>query len=370
MKINILTTATALSDQDLLARLSVLAGKEREATVDLVAHLAALDARPPVYNAEGYSSLFTYCTGALHLSEDAACNRIEAARACRRFPAILDLLAAGSLTLTAVRLLARHLTPENHEEVLDSGQGTQPAGDRDPGGRAGPAARCAHVGAEAARARSTLAPPPVPATPSAPPEPVPAIAPSPVAVRPAPRPVIQATAPERYRVQFTIGQESHDRLRRLQALLRREIPDGDPGAIFDRALALLLDEVERAKLGKAAKPRREPSIRPGTDNDCPDAAAVPLHTASGPAGGLGAGWRPMRLRVPGRACAARSACSWSSITYGPTRRAERPRSRTSPSGAARTTSMKPRWSSAPGPRPTAFAGRRPDRPVPRMPAQV
>ena len=35
MKIDILTTAIALSDQDLLARLGVLAGNEREATVDL-----------------------------------------------------------------------------------------------------------------------------------------------------------------------------------------------------------------------------------------------------------------------------------------------------------------------------------------------
>jgi len=37
MKTNILVTASALSDQDLLARLEMLAGKEREATVELVA---------------------------------------------------------------------------------------------------------------------------------------------------------------------------------------------------------------------------------------------------------------------------------------------------------------------------------------------
>ena len=123
MTINILTTASALSDHDLLARLGVLAGKEREATVELIAHLAALDARPPVYHAEGYSSLFAYCTGALRLSEDAACSRIEAARACRRYPAILDLLGTGSLTLTSVRLLAPHLTPENHELVLERAKG-------------------------------------------------------------------------------------------------------------------------------------------------------------------------------------------------------------------------------------------------------
>src|SRR5207342_1598257 len=38
--------------------------------------------------------------------------------ACRRFPVILDLLASGSLTLTSVRLLGKHLTEENHQSVL------------------------------------------------------------------------------------------------------------------------------------------------------------------------------------------------------------------------------------------------------------
>jgi hypothetical protein len=41
-----------------------------------------------------------------------------AARACRRFPVILDRLASGELTLTSVRLLGRHLTQENHQAVL------------------------------------------------------------------------------------------------------------------------------------------------------------------------------------------------------------------------------------------------------------
>src|SRR5687768_8162970 len=115
METNILATAAALSDQELLARLDALAGKERRASVELVAHLAALDTRPAVYAAQGYSSLYGYCTQALRLSEDAACNRIETARTCGRFPVILDLLASGSMSLTSVRLLGRLLTPENCE---------------------------------------------------------------------------------------------------------------------------------------------------------------------------------------------------------------------------------------------------------------
>ena len=98
MNTNMLAVASSLSD--LLDRIAALAGKEREASAELVAHLAALDERPSLYAAHGFGSLFNYCTEALCLSEDAACNRIIAARACRRFPVILDLLASGEMTLT------------------------------------------------------------------------------------------------------------------------------------------------------------------------------------------------------------------------------------------------------------------------------
>ena len=96
-----------------------LAGSERRATAVLIRALMELDARR-LYLGEGYSSMFTYCTQALHLAEGAAYNRIETARAARRFPMILDGLEDGSLTLTTVRLLAPHLTVENHESVLAS----------------------------------------------------------------------------------------------------------------------------------------------------------------------------------------------------------------------------------------------------------
>ena len=45
-----------------------------------------------------------------------------------------------------------------------------------------------------------------------------------------------------------------------------EIPPRDPGKLFDRALTLLLEKVEKSKLGAAARPRPCPPIRPGTDN--------------------------------------------------------------------------------------------------------
>ena len=103
MDSTILSAVAQLSNTELLAR---------------VTHLAELDARR-LYLAEGCSSLFTYCTRVLHLAEHAAYGRIEAARAARRFPLLLERLAEGSVTLTAVGLLAAHLTPENHRDLLD-----------------------------------------------------------------------------------------------------------------------------------------------------------------------------------------------------------------------------------------------------------
>jgi hypothetical protein len=270
MNSNILVTASALSDQDLLARLETLAGKEREASVELVAHLAALDSRPALFAAQGYSSLFSYCTQALRLSEDAACNRIEAARTCRRFPQILELLASGSLTLTSVRLLGKHLTEESHQSVLAKARDRSK---REIEVLIAELAPRPDIPSAVRRLPCPKAAPPPPspgpglAITTVPSAAGPAVAPSPSVLPATPRPIVQALAPERYRVQFTIGRETHEKLGRLQALLRREIPDGDPGTIFDRALTVLLERVEKRKLGAADKPRSNRPIRPGADKE-------------------------------------------------------------------------------------------------------
>lgn len=112
-----ITHASQLSNHELEATLKRLAGGEREATVALIVHLAEFDSRR-LYAPAGFSSLFSYCVEALSLSEDAVYNRIESARAARRYPVILEMLATGALSPTTARLLARKLTPENHGELL------------------------------------------------------------------------------------------------------------------------------------------------------------------------------------------------------------------------------------------------------------
>jgi 5-methylcytosine-specific restriction endonuclease McrA len=264
MNTNMFAVASSLSDHDLLARVRVLAGKEREATAELVAHLAALDARPCLFAAEGHGTLFGYCTQVLGLSEDATCNRIQAARAARRFPPILDLLSSGAMSLTSVRILAPCLTPENHETVLARASGRSrreiealiaelaPRPDFAPSIRKllAPAAN-ASLGVSVASSQ--------PLTPTASPmESAPPLLPT-------RRSIVETTSPDRYRVQFTLGKEGHDQLRRLQDLLRREIPNGDPGAIVERALALLLEKVEKAKFAATTQGEALSRYPPGAD---------------------------------------------------------------------------------------------------------
>ena len=249
----IIHASAQLNDKELLAEVKRLAEHERVATADLIATLAEFDARR-LYLGEGCSSLFSYCTHALHLSEHAAYGRIEAARAARRHPVILDMLATGLVNLTTVCLLAPHLTEENHVEVLHAAhyKSKREAEHLVASLRPQPAVPSvvrklpARVSSPARGAATSAA-----RTPDNPP----VGRPAPAAEPPARLPVVAPLAPERYKVQFTVTRETYDKLRRAQDLLRHTIPTGDPAAIFDRALTLLLKEAERTKLAAAARPR-------------------------------------------------------------------------------------------------------------------
>jgi hypothetical protein len=270
-----------LSDEQLLAETKRLVAVERQATATLLQSLMEIDGRR-LYLREGCASLFTYCTQVLHLAEGSAYNRIEAARAARKYPAVLEAVATGALTLTATRLLAPHLTAGNHRELLEAAQHKSKR--------------------EIVRLVATLQPKPLAPTvlrrlpqPGAcapertsPTTAVPVVLPAPANPSPvetkigasrdvAPdtaertepatpswhspispdhgRPVLAPLSASTYRLQVTLSQETHDKLRRAQDLLRHALPTGDVAAILDRALTLLLADLERRRCAAAARPR-------------------------------------------------------------------------------------------------------------------
>jgi hypothetical protein len=255
---------TQLTDSQLLAEVARLASCERQTTAALIAHLAELQARR-LYLGAGFSSMFTYCTRALRLSEGGAYNRIEVARAVRRFPVILALLEQGALSLATARLLAPLLTEESHRELLAAFsyksrreveafvRSRNPRPDVAPSVRRLPPA--APPSSPGPAERATAGPLAVGAHPlrgSADPAPRPALAAPSSATR---QQVVAPLAPDRYHVRFTASAAACEKLKRAQALLRHTVPSGDPGEIFDRALTALLDVLERRKLGAVDHPR-------------------------------------------------------------------------------------------------------------------
>jgi hypothetical protein len=53
----------------------------------------------------------------------------------------------------------------------------------------------------------------------------------------------------------TIGQDARDKLAELQNLLSHQIPDGDPAAVVERALDVLLRETKKKKAALTDRPR-------------------------------------------------------------------------------------------------------------------
>src|SRR3990170_4069652 len=273
MREDVFSRAQCLSNQDLIAWVKLLALHEREATVALIAHLAILDERN-LYLGEGCPSLFTYCKQVLHLAEHAAYNRIEAARAVRRFPVILEMLADGSVTLTRVRRLAPHLHSANHDDLLASARQRSkrqveelvaqlhpqpptpssirrlPMPNHEPSWET--TRLDAPSGVQAGRTMDLG-----PSLPTPPARPV----------------VVEPLGSRRYRVQFTASTETCDKLRLAQDLLRHQIPDADLGEIVERALTVLIETLARQKFAATDRPRPRRSV--ASDGTVPGSRHIP-----------------------------------------------------------------------------------------------
>ena len=235
----------ALTDEELLSEVQVLVARERDATTVLIVSLGELDARQ-LYLPLGYPSLFAYCVGELHMSKSAACSRMHAARVIRAFPAALKYLADGSITLTNLNVLGPHLTVDNHEELLRAAK--------------------SHTKEEVERQMAALSP----------------------------------GAPDLVTIHLRVRVQTRDKLRRAQDLWR-QAGGGATADILDRALTLLVADLEKKKLANVTRPRRARKIAPssryipawlrravtsrdgnqckfmGTARRCPETAALQVH---------------------------------------------------------------------------------------------
>jgi hypothetical protein len=217
-----------LSDDELIAAMKRLACCERRDLASLIAHIGEFDGRK-LYLKLGYSSTYTYCREVLKLSQDEAYRRIEVARHARKYPMILEKLADGSVNLTTVDVIAPVLEPTNCHEVLEQASGKTKR--------------------EVQQQVAALDPKPdVPLT----------ITPQAGGIAPD-WPSFKPLSPGRERVAFTMNTTTIEKLNQAKELLSHALHGLSSGEayaeIIDRAVTLLLADLEKKRCGKADRPR-------------------------------------------------------------------------------------------------------------------
>ena len=261
-----------LSDGELVAEVARLAGCEREATASLIAHLAELYGRR-LHERAGYSSLFTYCTEVLRLSEHEAYDRMRAATGGPALPGgprvarfrprqphhrpvarpshdtqeprgavrrrvrqakrqVRELLARRFPKPDVASTIRKLPAPRGVSVPAPTGTSATPAAVPIPW--LGPDQQEAKAASQTVGSAGNVGRPPIPAPP---------------------RPLVQPLAPDRYRITFTASKETCAMLELAQDLLRNAIPSGDPAQIVARALALMVEDLVKRKYAVTGRPR-------------------------------------------------------------------------------------------------------------------
>lgn len=244
----------SISDDELLRGLAALMRESRRVESDLVAHIGEVDERR-LYAREASPSMFAYATEVLHLSEAEAYLRITAARAAREHPMLLAMLRDGRLHLTAIAKLAPHLTRDNRDALLKRATHRSKRQIEELIAEIAPRPDVRPVMRKLPEPRT----PPIPAQPASPDRTL-ELRPDRVDGSPAPAPirpsVTEALSPARYKVQFTASAALHNKLERLQTLMRSDVPDGDLALIIERAVTEKLERLEAKRYAKTCAPRK------------------------------------------------------------------------------------------------------------------
>ena len=265
-----------VSDVELQSGLIALLGSSSRTEARIVAHLAEVDTRKLALR-DGYESTFAYCQRRLGLSENEAFRRIAVARVARRFPVVFELIDQRKLHLTAICLLREHLTPENHEQLLAAAMGKTKGqleewlAGRFPKARAEDSVRKLPAPRESDRpslgaasaSPASASVPGVPACSAGGAAGVPLALSASGDVLPAGRRTnsakMQPIADQLYRVQFDASRRFKEKLDLARALASHSNPSGKFEEIFEQALDLWLERIQKRRFAQTDSPRTKAS---------------------------------------------------------------------------------------------------------------
>lgn len=273
--INSQESLASLECSELLARTRRLVESARCVEADLLLHLGEIDERK-LYAEYAHPSMFVFCVAEYGFSEDAAYNRITVARTGRQYPDVIEALRSGRVHLGGLRLLAPHLTAENHREALAEASGKTKREIEELVVRIAP---------------KPAAPPMIRKVPAPSPRP-PQAEPFTLALDAAPtrppnrenhRPAVSPLAEETYKIQFTASRVFRDKLRQAQELLHHRVPDGDLATVFEKALDVLIERVkkERFATGRRSRTSSAKAIGESSSRHIPDAIKREVYERDG-----------------------------------------------------------------------------------------
>jgi hypothetical protein len=188
----------SLSNDELVASLQRLVHDEHRLVADLIEHLLEVEERR-VHLEMAFPSMYAYCRDGLGWSEGQTHRKLTAARLVKRFPSLLDAIRDGRIHLSNLALLRDRFTADNVEKLV------------------------ATLGRKSKRDLE--------------------------------RAVAEPVDHGNETLTLTITPALREKIERARALTRHRNPNGDLTVILERALDLLVDKLEREKLGKTSRPR-------------------------------------------------------------------------------------------------------------------
>lgn len=257
-----------LSNTELLERVELVTRQNRSTDVQLVVLLGEVERRR-IHLELACSSMWDFCRRKLGMSGGQAFRRMTASRLATKYPALLEYLDDGTITMSALAQVRDYISDANWQVVVDAIAGKSraeiarmvatwsPRPDVLARLRRLPKRRGVHAtttpGDGTDPRASTIGPGSMAATSGGGATSIPA--------RDARLDPLSAT---RFRLQMTVSEELHDKVLRARDLMRHRNPTGDLAVVIEAAVDALLVDLEAQRIGRRRPSRRRPRTTGGS----------------------------------------------------------------------------------------------------------
>lgn len=236
-----------LSEEELVSQLASLCLEGKRLTARVIEHLIAIEDRD-IHVRSACDSMWAFCVTRMNMSEGETSRRLNAVKLVRQFPSLLGRIERGEIHLSALKLAARYLDDANADRIFDAMTRKTKTETREVLAHLFPRPDAPTLELDVTGAlptsdgRGFLDP----------------------ATGKKVTSKIEPLSATGHLVQLTMTNEGYETYRRAKQLMSHRIPDGDPVKVIEAALKVLVEKLEKERMGKTSRPlkTRRPS-KPG-----------------------------------------------------------------------------------------------------------